>query len=496
MKKYILTLWVVGVWYTPVLSQNSKTEIATKNFLSKVISNLNPKQTTFFSFTQTDSLFGHSRKPWKTYSYNAKGQFDITANSEKFFLLDSLDYNGKMLTGMKYFCDTTLIEYSYGRNKPRVKTADERVGYPLSYLSIYTPVFVLQDFLRNSYNKTLIYFNNTSGVVVYSFDEKIITIKCDPKTETVDEISILYHHEMYGDVKKKIKYSEYKTSTQGIKYPSKVVVSELGVNQHTLSVIETVSNSIQDSVLSKIPGDYRLSEKNEAAIDIEHITYKPRIHFLNFKHTDDRVFVVELDSFFVVAEAPLESRNGELIIEQAKKIAPNKPIKYFVFGHHHPHYLGGVRPFINNGTTILTHSSNIDYLKQVASFKHTLQPDALQKSNKPLIYETVGEKRVIADLGFEIHIIHIGWMSKHTDDYLVYYFPKYKLLIEDDLVWIKKKGSTKAAGDRQKGLYDAIKKYGLDVETIIQSWPINYMEVKTEISFKELEETVLLLNNE
>jgi glyoxylase-like metal-dependent hydrolase (beta-lactamase superfamily II) len=203
-----------------------------------------------------------------------------------------------------------------------------------------------------------------------------------------------------------------------------------------------------------------------------------------------------MDSFLVVAEAPLESKNGELIIKEAKKIAPHKPIKYFVFGHHHPQYLGGVRPFINNGTTILTHSSNTDYLKQVATFKHTIQPDALQMSNKPLLFEVVDEKRIIKDSNFEMQIIHIGWMSKHTDDYLVYYFPKYKLLFEDDLVWIKKEGGAKPAGERQKGLYDAIKKYGLDVETIIQSWPINYMEVKTEISFKELEESVQLIKKE
>lgn len=493
MKKYILALWVVGVCCTPVLSQSSKTEVAAKNFISEVVSKLSSKQNTSFSFTQTDSLFGHSQKPWQTHSYDVKGQFSITANYS-YYLLDSLTYGGKMRVGMKYYCDTTLVEYSYGRDKPRQITFNEKSEYPLSYLSLHTPVFVLQDFIQNQSNKTLIHFDKEGGTLVYSSNKQVVSIGFNINTKTVDEIRVLYDHEMYGDVTKTISYGEYKTTTAGALYPTAIVVNELGVNQHTISISETTDGTFKDSILAKIPADYQLTnESEETAIDIEHVEYKPQIHFLNFKHTDDRVLVVELDSFLVVAEAPLESKNGELIIKEAKKIAPNKPIKYFVFGHHHPHYLGGVRPFINNGTTILTHSSNTDYLKQVATFKHTMQPDALQMSNKTLVFEVVDEKKIIKDSNSEMQIIHIGWMSKHTDDYLVYYFPKYKLLFEDDLVWIKKEGGAKPAGERQKGLYDAIKKYGLDVETIIQSWPINYMEVKTEISLKELEKSVQLI---
>jgi hypothetical protein len=46
------------------------------------------------------------------------------------------------------------------------------------------------------------------------------------------------------------------------------------------------------------------------------------------------------------------------------------------------------------------------------------------------------------------------------------------------------------AGDRQTGLYNAIQELGLDVTTVVQSWPVAAMGVKTVIPFSELEQSV------
>jgi hypothetical protein len=56
-------------------------------------------------------------------------------------------------------------------------------------------------------------------------------------------------------------------------------------------------------------------------------------------------------------------------------------------------------------------------------------------------------------------VYFIGQKSQHTKDYLIYYFPKEKLLFEDDLVRIAKEGEMKKAGGRQAGLYNAIMVY-------------------------------------
>jgi hypothetical protein len=48
--------------------------------------------------------------------------------------------------------------------------------------------------------------------------------------------------------------------------------------------------------------------------------YTDNIYFFELNHTDDRVMIVEFNDFLLVAEAPLNSENGELIISKAKEI--------------------------------------------------------------------------------------------------------------------------------------------------------------------------------
>ncbi len=214
------------------------------------------------------------------------------------------------------------------------------------------------------------------------------------------------------------------------------------------------------------------------------------MHVIELKHTNDRVLVVEFSDFLLVAEAPLNSENGELIIAESQKIAPDKPIKYFVFGHYHPHYLGGVRPFVHRGAKIICSDITKEYVTYIANAPHTLNPDSLQVEPKPLVAEVLKDSLLISDGEFEMMVYFIGEKSAHTKGYLIYYFPSLNLLFQDDLVWIKKEGEPQKARKRQAGLYKAILELNLDVETIIQSWPVNNQGVKTVIPFNELKATV------
>lgn len=220
--------------------------------------------------------------------------------------------------------------------------------------------------------------------------------------------------------------------------------------------------------------------------------YGPHIYLVNLAHTNDRALIVEFNEFFLVAEAPLNSENGELIIEEVKKIAPDKPIRYFVFGHYHPHYLGGIRAFIHQGARIICTQADEEYVTYLAQAPHTLQPDSLQLEPQPLQFEEVKDSLVIGDENFQMKIYFIGNKSAHTNDYLIYYFPTEKLLFEDDLVWIPKEKPAKESppGERQIGLYNAIQELQLDVNTIIQSWPVKDYGVLTIIPMETLKKSI------
>ena len=179
------------------------------------------------------------------------------------------------------------------------------------------------------------------------------------------------------------------------------------------------------------------------------------------------------------------------MISTIKENFPDKSIRFFAFGHHHPHYLGGVRPFIHEEATILSAMGDFDYVSFLARNPRTLKPDSLQLDRKTLKINILGENRTITDDDYSMQIINIGEYSHHTQDYLIFYFPAEKVIFEGDLVWIPNDGRpTRKVSSRQKGLYEAIRNLNLNVETIFQSWPIHEFNYKSKISFKELEESV------
>ena len=84
-------------------------------------------------------------------------------------------------------------------------------------------------------------------------------------------------------------------------------------------------------------------------------------------------------------------------------------------------------------------------------------------------------------------IHNIGEESGHTKDYSIFYFPKEKMVFEGDLAWIKKGAAPQKPDSRQVGLFNAIQKRHLGVETVIQVWPINKYSLKTKLPFADLE---------
>jgi flavorubredoxin len=131
--------------------------------------------------------------------------------------------------------------------------------------------------------------------------------------------------------------------------------------------------------------------------------------------------VVELEDYIRVAEAPINSKNGEAIISEARKIAPSKPIKYFIFAHHHPHYLGGLRAFVHKDATILCTDISQPYVKYIANEPHSLKPDSLQLEPKKHKTQVISDSLILGKES-QMKIYFIGRKSAHTKDFLIYYF--------------------------------------------------------------------------
>src|SRR5437867_8952405 len=112
---------------------------------------------------------------------------------------------------------------------------------------------------------------------------------------------------------------------------------------------------------------------------------------------------VEFADYVVVIEGPLNEQRSLAVIAEVKKLIPNKPIRYVVNTHHHFDHSGGLRTYVAEGATIVTHAANKDFFENVFFYPapRTLEPDLLSsrypwfRGNRIPLVEPVSEKYVI-----------------------------------------------------------------------------------------------------
>jgi glyoxylase-like metal-dependent hydrolase (beta-lactamase superfamily II) len=158
---------------------------------------------------------------------------------------------------------------------------------------------------------------------------------------------------------------------------------------------------------------------------------------------------VEFRDFITVVEAPLSEERSVAVIDEVHRLIPKKPIRYVVNTHHHYDHSGGLRTYVAEGATVVTHEANRDFYREVLFYpgQRTLQPDRL--SLDPLHdnlkvpkfatlahHEPAGDwtqdKYVISDGTRTMDIYTIQGLS-HAVAMLIAYLPKEKIVLNADL---------------------------------------------------------------
>jgi glyoxylase-like metal-dependent hydrolase (beta-lactamase superfamily II) len=196
--------------------------------------------------------------------------------------------------------------------------------------------------------------------------------------------------------------------------------------------------------------------------------------------------VADFKDYIVVVEGPQNDARALQIIAEAKRLVPNKPIRYVVNTHTHFDHSGGLRAFVAEGATIVTHKDNQTFYEKVFKNPHTLVPDTLSKMNPqpPVKIEAVGDMKTITDGEHTINLYHLEG-STHAMGTLIVYLPKQKILVEADEFNVGAANAPTPAtiNPYQTNLLANIERLKLDVDRII---PIHLPNDGRKVAMAEL----------
>jgi len=143
--------------------------------------------------------------------------------------------------------------------------------------------------------------------------------------------------------------------------------------------------------------------------------------------------VADFKDYVMLVELGSNDDRTEQVLAEAKRLVPNKPIRYVINSHFHFDHTGGLRAAVAEGITIVTHEGNRGLYEKVMANSHKLIPDKLEMTNpRPKAkVEYVGDKKVFTDGTHTIETYHLEG-GTHNDAMLIVYLPQQKILLNAD----------------------------------------------------------------
>src|SRR5207244_2482401 len=83
------------------------------------------------------------------------------------------------------------------------------------------------------------------------------------------------------------------------------------------------------------------------------------------------------------------------------------------------------------GLTITTYRGNQAFFNDLLARKHTIVPDALEKSPKPATFELVDDEMTLKDKALEVHLYHLIDNPREGTNLLAY-VPRDRILVQAD----------------------------------------------------------------
>jgi glyoxylase-like metal-dependent hydrolase (beta-lactamase superfamily II) len=177
---------------------------------------------------------------------------------------------------------------------------------------------------------------------------------------------------------------------------------------------------------------------------------------------------VEFRDYVTVIEAPTNEQRSIAVIDEVRRLVPTKPIRYLVNTHHHFDHLGGIRTYVAEGATIITHERNRDFYERVvfSPAPRTLQPDRLSMTPRAPVFETINERYALSDGTRVLEVYAVPGLA-HNQNMLIAYLPREKIVVQGDLFGPPAPGQpTPAPNASNRTFRDTVQRLKLDIAQI------------------------------
>jgi len=276
----------------------------------------------------------------------------------------------------------------------------------------------------------------------------------------VEKIAAVLPNPVLGDIPVEVSYADYR-DFGGVKFPTKIRQSAGGFPSLELTVSEVRPNA---TVEIAVPDTVRQATNPYAKVTAQKVA--DGVWYLT--GGSHHSVVIEMKDYAIVAESPLNDQRAMAVLNEARTLVPNKPIRYVVNSHHHFDHAGGLRAFSSAGVTVITDEANRAFIEKALAAPATVSPDALAKGGRKGTVEGVRDKRILTDGTRSVEIHHIAG-NLHADDLLLVYLPREKMLIQADTYNPPPPNAPAptAVNPNSVNLADNITRLQLNVETLL-----------------------------
>ena len=237
----------------------------------------------------------------------------------------------------------------------------------------------------------------------------------------VEKIETWVDNPILGDTLIATTFSNYR-DFGGVRFPTRIVQQQGGFPTLEIDVADVKPNAAVTIQAPVGGGGAARAEGQPIAPGVWYLTGTP----------EPNSQLVEFRDYTVIIESSVSEGRALANIAEAKRLVPNKPVRYHVNTHHHGDHAAGVRAFVAEGSTIITHEMNRRFYEQVVlKNPHTIVPDALTKNPRPASFVWMKDKHVLSDGTRTLDIYHVE--NGHAANLLMSYLPQEKLLFITDI---------------------------------------------------------------